>query len=242
VRSIGTMLAMLLLASAARAGCLDEAAYGGVLERYASPAGVDYRGLRQAAEWQAVVESLAACQPEGMAFWINAYNILAMDLVVRHYPVESIRDIGSLLRPVWKREAGRIGGRGYSLDQIEDDMLRARGEPRIHAAIVCASISCPPLRREPYAQERLDTQLDDQMRRWLSDPARGARLEGGTLYLSSVFTWFAEDFGDVLAFVRPYLPFDPGPAPRIRYLGYDWGLNEAPLERVGNRLGRLIAS
>lgn len=228
MRMIPTTLALLLLAGAARAGCLDHAAYGRMLERYTSEAGVDYRGLREAPGWRAVLESLAACRPEETAFWINAYNILAMDLVVRHYPVGSIRDVGSLLRPVWKREAGRVGGRGYSLDAIEDDMLRARGDPRIHAAIVCASISCPPLRREPYAEERLDAQLDDQMRRWLADPGKGARLEGDTLYLSSVFQWFAGDFGDVLAFVRPYLPFDAGPAPRIRHLDYDWGLNEAP--------------
>jgi hypothetical protein len=87
---------------------------------------------------------------------------------VRHPGIASIRDIGSLLRPVWNREAGRVGRRARSLGEIEHEILRPLGDPRIHGAIVCASVSCPPLRREPFAAARLDAQLDDQMRRWLA--------------------------------------------------------------------------
>ena len=249
------LLAILLLAasppappSAARG--IDAELWEAILARHtrevSDTAGVrvDYRGLADSPDWKRLVAGLADADPDGLegraerlAFWIDAYNILAIDLVVRHPGIESIRDIGSLLRPVWDREAGRIGGRARSLGAIEHEILRPMGEPRIHGAIVCASVSCPPLRREPFAAARLDAELDDQMRRWLASPEKGLRVdrESGTLHLSRVFDWFAEDFeagGGVLAFVSRYAP-----APerswltaragdvRIRYLPYDWTLN-----------------
>lgn len=120
--------------------------------------------------------------------------------------------------------------------------LRSRdsmGEPRIHAAIVCASLSCPPLRREPYRAADLDAQLEDNVRRWLADPRKGARIDRSarTLYLSPIFGWFEDDFGhDVLSFVAAHLPPEEaswirtqGSALRIRDLGYDWSLNDAQL-------------
>ena len=205
---------------------------------------VDYAALRGSAGWRALVASLAASDPEQLgsrdarlAFWIDAYNVLAIDLVVAGGPVASIRDLGSFLRPVWKREAGRIGGRAVTLDEIEHDILRKAGEPRIHAAIVCASVSCPSLAREPFRAATLDAQLTAAMRGFLADPRKGARLdaERGVLTLSPIFHWFAEDFapaGGALGFVRPYLP-EPTRAWLAQHAGrveldwfdYDWSLN-----------------
>jgi hypothetical protein len=204
---------------------------------------VDYAALQGSADWERLLASLRGTDParlatraERLAFWINAYNVLAIEVVRRHYPVESIRDVGNLLRPVWKRPAGEIGGRPYTLDEIEHAILRPLGEPRIHGAIVCASLSCPPLRREPYRAADLDAQLDDNVRRWLADPRKGARLEraAGTLWLSPIFDWFAEDFGgDVLGFVARHLAQDDAAwvraergSLRVRRLDYDWGLND----------------
>ena len=164
---------------------------------------VDYAALRDSADLRALVASLGRSDPqqlrtreEKLAFWINAYNILAIDLVAQHYPVGGIKEIGSWLRPVWKIEAGRIGGRSYPLDAIEHQILRPLGDPLIHGAVVCASASCPPLRREPYSEERLDFQLKDNVRRWLADPRKGLRIdhEQKRVYLSPIFDWFAEDF------------------------------------------------
>jgi hypothetical protein len=136
-----------------------------------------------------------------------------------------------------KKEAGEIGGRGYSLHQIEHEILRPMGEPRIHAAIVCASLSCPPLRREPYRAALLDAQLNDNVGRWLADPRKGARIDGSarSLFLSPILDWFADDFGDeVLPFVAAHLPAEEASwiqvhagVLRIRYLDYDWRLNDA---------------
>lgn len=206
---------------------------------------VAYAALVDSAAWERLIASLEASRPdalgsrdEKLAFWINAYNVLAIDVVRRSYPVASIRDIGSFFRPVWKRRAGTIGGRDYTLDQIEHEILRPLGEPRIHAAIVCASLSCPPLRREPYSAARLDAQLDQSTRAWLADPRKGARLDrdAGVLHLSAILDWFAEDFaaaGGVRAFVAKHAPPElaadlraRGDDVPVRYIDYDWSLND----------------
>jgi len=248
--------ALVLAASAgvpspARAEPLDEALYAELLVRHTrevpdlARTRVDYRGLTRSAEWRRLLESLSRSDPsllesreEQLAFWINAYNILAIDTVVRSYPLASIRDAGTLLRPVWKREAGRIGGRTYSLDEIEHEQIRRAGDPRVHAAIVCASLSCPALRREPFRAAELDAQLDAAMRAWLADPNKGLRIDpaSDTVWLSKIFDWFEEDFaaaGGVLRFAARYAP-EParhrleaeGERLRIRYLDYDWRLND----------------
>ncbi len=240
-----------IVAPRALAEGLDVALYARLLARHsaevpdAAGVRVDYRGLRGNPEWKRLVESLSGSDPDSLssrpqqlAFWINAYNLLAIDLVLRHYPLASIRHIGSLWRPVWDRNAGRIDGKEYSLGEIEHEILRPMGEPRIHAAIVCASVSCPPLRREPFAADRIDRQLDDSLRRWLADPRKGARLDRAdrTFTVSRVFDWFGRDFeahGGIPAYLLPYLPLETRDAlaasaapPRLRFFDYDWRLND----------------
>jgi hypothetical protein len=235
----------------ARGQTLDEALYAELLVRHTrevpdlARTRVDYRGLTRSADWRRLLESLSRSDParlerreQQLAFWINAYNILAVDTVVRSYPLASIRDAGTLLRPVWKREAGRIGGRAFSLDEIEHGQVRSAGDPRTHAAIVCASLSCPALRREPFRAAELDAQLDDAMRTWMADPGKGLRLDPASdrVWLSKIFDWFAEDFaaaGGPLRFAARYAP-EParqtleseGDRLRVRYFDYDWRLND----------------
>jgi len=206
---------------------------------------VDYVGLTREPAWKALVSEIAGTDPsalatreERLAYWINVYNIFAIDLIVKNYPVKSIKDVGSFFRPVWRRDAGTIAGRAYTLDEIEHDILRPMGEPRIHAAIVCASVSCPNLRREPFEAKRLSAQLDDSLRAWLARPEKGLRVveDDGILWLSPIFKWFDEDFesdGGVVAFVTPYAPKEARRWLTIRegnveleYFDYDWGLNE----------------
>ncbi len=243
------LLALLIPTRGALA--LDVGLYRELLERYTievnDTAGtrVDYQGLQRSTDWARLTASLDRSRPEELrtrreklAYWINVYNILTIDLVRRNYPVSSIRDLGSFLRPVWQRQAGRVGGRSYTLDEIEHEILRGFGEPRIHGAIVCASVSCPSLRREPYEAASLDLQLDDSVRRWLADPCKGARLDSsGTVHLSRIFEWFMKDFaadGGVRAFVRRYARSEVdiwlrenGEDAAIEYLDYDWSLNAA---------------
>ncbi len=241
------ILILLALPAPVSADCFDADAWGRVLSQHTREVedlmgvAVDYEALRSGPDLRAAVAALALCAPatldtreQKLAFWINAYNLLAIDVVAKGRPRESIRDLGNLLRPIWKRDAGRIGGRAYSLDEIEHQILRPLGDPRIHGAIVCASRSCPSLRREPYTPDRIDAQLDDQMRTFLADPRKGAKLEDSTLRVSKIFDWFEEDFetaGGVLAFVGPRLPFPLPDRTRLAFFDYDWSLNA--LSRAG---------
>ncbi len=233
----------LLPATMARAQqCLDEPAYAGLLLRHTRPVedlsavAVDYAALRAGnADLDAVLKSLDACDPallpsdkERMAFWINAYNILAIDLVVKNDPPESIKDIGSFFSPVWKMPAGTVNGEPVTLHQIEHDILRKMGEPLIHGAIVCASQSCPALRRTPFTGANLKQELSQQMRIFLRDRRKGVRMDGRVLRLSKIFQWFKGDFKPyegVVPFVMTYVDFDPGRKPRLKYFDYDWSLN-----------------
>ena len=228
---------------------LDRDLYAEILERFTrevpDTAGtrVDYAGLARSARWRELQASLERTDPEQihsrngkLTFWINAYNILAIDTVVRNQPLESIRDVGSIFRSVWARDAGTIAGRTVTLEEIEHEGMRPMGEPRIHAAIVCASVSCPPLSREPFEAARLDAQLDAALRRWLADPRKGLRIDRAskTVYLSKVFDWFEEDFedrGGVLPYLRAYVSESDrqwlarATSIDVEYLDYDWSLN-----------------
>jgi hypothetical protein len=249
--SLAVALLAGVLASAAAAQRIapmsfDRNLYADLLARHthavADVAGtrVDYAALGSDPEWKRLLDGLAAAveptrRDERLAFWIDAYNVLAMDVVARHRPIASIRDVGSLLRPVWKRDAGVAAGAMRTLDEIEHDILRPMGEPRIHMAIVCASTSCPSLAREPFRPETLDSQLDAAARAFVANRDKGARVEAGGLRVSSIFQWFEEDFaasGGVPAFIRRHADAELaaaidrlGPSPRLSYLDYDWSLN-----------------
>jgi len=186
---------------------------------------------------EARVEALGS-DAEREAFWINAYNLLAIKAVLDQYPTVSIKDGGSLFSPIWKKSIGAVGGPPYSLDAIEHGILRkAFREPRVHFAIVCASLSCPDLRPEPFVAARLGAQLDGQTAAFLGNPAKGLApgADGRSARVSSIFKWFAGDFessGGVPAFIRAKAASDV--AVRIRaltdaglsYLDYDWSLND----------------
>lgn len=208
---------------------------------------VDYESLADGdRHLEAYLEELATADLEALgpdarkALWINAYNALAIELIAENWPVESIRDLGGLLfNKVWDREVGTVGGRTVTLGEIEHEILREVGDPRIHMAIVCASISCPDLRSEPYMAEELDEQLDAQSRAFLSNPDKGMRLErdGATLTLSKIFDWFAEDFGGregVIDFVVRHAPDEEAEwidehrdRLDLEYFEYDWAVNDA---------------
>ncbi len=237
-------------AGAPQAGSLDPALYAALLESHTVATEdtvgtrVDYRGLSRSEDWRTLLGQLERARPdsiedpnERLAFWINAYNILAIQKVIDHYPVESIRDIGNLLFPVWKQSAGTVGGETVTLHQIEHEILRKLDEPRIHAAIVCASTSCPSLARTPFTTEGLDAELAASTRRWIASDTKGLSIdrETGRVRVSKIFDWFEEDFGGergVLKFVIRHAPRDEAawlrarPEPPIDYFDYDWTLND----------------
>jgi hypothetical protein len=196
---------------------------------------VNYGRLAADPAWKRTLDRLAGFdsrrltrREETLAFYINAYNILAIKTVVEHWPLASIKDAGNLLWPVWKRAAGVVAGREMALDDIENDLLRGLGEPRIHMAIVCASLSCPDLRPEPYNAARLGPQLAAAGREFLANPGKGLRVEGGAVRVSKIFDWFAGDFqpaGGVRAFIAAHRPDLPPDLPIRADLPYDWSVN-----------------
>ncbi|EGJ35638.1 MULTISPECIES: DUF547 domain-containing protein [Moorena] len=217
---------------------------------------VNYQKLQQNPEQlETFNASLGAVEPstyqswdeaEKIAFLINAYNSFTLESIIDQNPLKkSIRDI----KGVWKGREFNITGESKTLDNIEHKTLRAEfNEPRIHMALVCAAISCPPLRNEPYTGEKIDQQLDDQTQNFLVSP-HGFRIDRqeGSVYLSSIFKWFGEDWKKtygvddkftgnanqraVLNFISNYLsPEDQEYLERgnykIKYLNYDWSLNK----------------
>jgi hypothetical protein len=162
-------------------------------------------------------------------FWINAYNLLTIDLIVKNSDVKSIKDLGTLLQSPWKTHSWQIAGKAYTLDEIEHGILRKMHDPRIHMAIVCASLSCPDLRNEVYQEKTLDSQLDDQARKFLSNSTKGLKESASGVTLSPILKWFAEDFGGdkgVLAFVKKYKPDVSESTAINNYFDYNWNLNK----------------
>jgi len=196
---------------------------------------VDYPGLKNDPLFDQVVEQLNKTNPkklknknEKLAFFINAYNILAIKVVLDHWPMESIKDAGSLFSSVWKKNAGKINNKPVSLDMIEHDILRKMGEPRIHMAVVCASVSCPDLRNEPFISKELSEQLDDQTRLFLANPKKGLAVKGNDVHVSRIFDWFEHDFDDVgglKKFFASYRNDLPKKYSLKADLPYNWNLN-----------------
>lgn len=229
---------------------IDLALYARLLEKHTRPVPslsgtvVDYPALARSKELDRLVAQVKASRPSTLghnariAFWINAYNLLTLDLVRRHLPIEGIKDIGSFFAPVWKIELATIEGRSITLDTIEHEILRPEGDPRIHGAIVCASKSCPPLARRPFRPQSLNADLDRAMRAWLASPAKGVAIDRSRkeVRVSKIFQWFEEDFAakaGVRATIARYVPpadatwlRGPGRLAPFRYFEYDWTLND----------------
>jgi len=196
---------------------------------------MDYNRLKQSALLDRVTQQITdfplkslSSREETLAFYINTYNILALKMVLDHWPLKGIKDIGSWFNPVWKKEAGMIGGKAVSLDDIENRVLRPLKEPRIHFAIVCASISCPDLRAEPYTAKNLDQQLTAQTESFLNNAQKGVLVDGKGVRISKIFKWFKEDFkavGGVETFMMTYRKDLPQSFTIEGYIDYDWSIN-----------------
>lgn len=231
----------------------DAAPWADMLARRVAPgpdgvARFDYAGVtsQEAAalrNWLAgyqAVDPATLSRPAQMAFWVNLYNAKTVDLVLEAYPVDSIRKIkGGLfnLGP-WDEKVMKVAGQDLSLDDVEHGVLRPIWrDPRIHYAVNCASIGCPDLVARPFHSTRLEEMLESAARAYVAHP-RGAAVEDGRLLVSSIYSWFEEDFGGselgVLTHLSRYAP--PGLAPELdarlaRAEGYDdhrydWALND----------------
>ena len=242
--------------------------YAALLARHVHGGRVDYQGL--AADRPALADvasgfgavggaaERAWSRDERLAFWINAYNVFTLQAIVQHYPIRagwsglgprnSVRQIAG----VWDRLTWRVAGREVTLDDIEHRILRPEfKDPRIHFAVNCASVGCPPLRSEPYRAGAISAQLDANARSYLASP-QGVRVVGKALLVTSILKWYGDDFVERFgaappagraptdaAILRVVEAFGPAPAAalardpavRIRFLDYDWSLNDVARPR-----------
>lgn len=221
----------------------DHSLWDAVVKEYVTPEGnVDYQGLVKTPErLDAYIASLTDApfdelsRDEKLALLINAYNAFTLRLILDYWPVSSIWDIP--LNERWALARWNIGSLAVSLQQIENDYLRARfREPRIHFAINCASIGCPPLRNEAYVGDRIEQQLQSQAE-YVHRQDRWLRLEGELVYLTRLYYWYEGDFLQVadscLAYAAQFNPSiadltGEGKEKAIRWLHYDWALNGNP--------------
>lgn len=166
-------------------------------------------------------------ESERLAFLFNLYNASTLKLIVDNYPVKSIKDIGNLLKGPWDQPVVNLWGKKITLNKLEHGILRKEyTEPRMHMALVCAAKGCPPLRGEAYTAEKLNGQLDDQSRIYLSSSAGlSINQAKGVVYISSIFKWYADDFRSVPEFISRYAS-RPINKLKIKYIDYDWSLNE----------------
>ncbi|MEE8575656.1 MAG: DUF547 domain-containing protein [candidate division Zixibacteria bacterium] len=228
-------------------------AYGNLLSDFVQDGWVDYRTLKSdRARLDSLINALSgadidsATADERLAFYINAYNIITLASIVAAYPVESIKDIDG----VWGKKKWSVGDQSLTLNEIEHEILRKEfDEPRIHMAVNCASIGCPPLRSEPYFAEQIDAQLEKASVKFcLSEKYNQLSPETSTAKLSSLFDWYGDDFVESfydpdaysklsrkenasLSFVLSHYPDNQAeqfrkPDYQVEYVEYDWNLNE----------------
>jgi hypothetical protein len=231
---------IILIVFASRLLAFDHSyvAYDSLLKTFVSDGRVDYAGLRDnplpldsfltECERLTFDEYQEFTRPEKMAFVINLYNAAVLELVLSHFPLESVRDIGGMFTSPWNESFVKLFGHSVSLGQIEHDLLRGEfKDPRIHFAISQAAKGSPMLLSAPYLPQTLDTQLDIAASLFLTDRPDANRLDQGTLYLSPIFDWYSADFGGrdaVKAFVRKFFPSIPQQF-EIEYTHFDWSLN-----------------
>ena len=225
-------------------GTVDHGAFDRLLKKYVNAQGlVNYKGLK--ADQAALNQYLAllsknppaatAPKAEQMAFWINAYNAYTIRLILDHYPLKSIKDIGSSIQipfvtTPWAAKFFSVGGQKMSLDNIEHGILRKKfDDPRIHFTLVCASMSCPKLRNEAYTADKLERQLDEQGHDFLNNPSKNKPGKTAA-QLSKYFDWYKGDWAKngqtVVSWVNKYSAVKLDPTAKISFLDYNWKLNE----------------
>jgi len=225
---------------------------------------VNYTGIQGDSEWNQMLAEIPTwniqnlTKNETYALFINIYNIFAVNMIIRNpCEVDPFGDCGTLLSitdidktigiipgRVWKDPAGVLGSKTWSLDDVEA-LLRNptpySEDPRLHSAIVCASVSCPNLRNSAFTVANIDQKLNESLLDFLNNTQKGMSLNTNTktLTLSKIFDWYSSDFthfanGTVLDFILLYWPRSSSEWQfiskfkddiSIDYFSYDWSVN-----------------
>lgn len=215
---------------------LSHDSFDGLLQKYVNSAGrVNYGGFKnEKAKLVAYIEHLGDNPPESswsknkeMAFWINLYNAFTIKLILDKYPIKSIMDLNG--GKVWDTQKVNIGGKNYTLGQIEADQLLKRfKEPRVHFAVNCAAASCPPLLNKAWEEDNIQRYYEKQAKLFVNNSSYNT-LSAKSAELSQIFNWYASDFGgasNVLKYVQKYSETTLKDKAKVSYREYDWKLNK----------------
>ncbi len=205
-----------------------------LLQKHVTPSGeVNYSGFKKDIDLlQEYLSALSkntphenAAKEEKLVYYINLYNAATVKMILDHYPVNSIKDI----KNPWDKKWIKVGNKLTSLGAIEHKILRKLNDPRIHFAINCASYSCPKLQNRAFVKKKLETQLNEATRAFVNDQTKN-RISSSSVELSQIFKWFKSDFttdGNLVDFINQYLAIAINPGVKVRFIKYDWSLNEA---------------
>lgn len=211
----------------------NHSSWGKLLEKHVSNQGhVNYKTFkRDRSDLLNYIASLSKNMPndswnkeDKFAYWINAYNAMTIDLILRHYPIKSIK----VINKPWDQRFWKLEGKWYNLNEIEHNILRKMNEPRIHFGIVCASYSCPKLLNKAFTASNLDKQLTEVTKSFLADYERNT-ISKNNIQLSKIFQWFAKDFkqeGTLIDFLNKYSAVKIFAKAKKSFKDYNWDLNE----------------
>ena len=211
--------------------------YNDLLQKHVTKDGiVDYKSFKaDEAKLDTYISYLEKTTPASSwsenkqkAFWINTYNAYTIKLILENYPLKSIMDIKQDGKTAWKISFAKVGGKTYTLDYIEHEILRKNlFDPRIHVGVNCASGSCPKLGNVAFTEENVHANLDELMKEFINDSSRN-KITNNKVQISSIFDWFKEDFtknGSVIDYLNKYSNTEINSNAAISYLKYDWSLN-----------------
>ncbi|OBX25231.1 hypothetical protein A9996_10910 [Gelidibacter algens] len=212
---------------------IDHKQWNDLVQKHVSDKGhVDYKGFKKdEGALQSYLNDLAENLPQKtwsknavLAYWINAYNVYTVKLILDNYPVKSIKEI----KDPWGKKFFTLGNKKYSLEEIEHEILRKMNEPRIHFAINCASFSCPNLSNQAFTAENMEQQLDAAAKHFVNDTSKNS-ISKDSVEISKIFDWFSGDFkkqGTIIDFLNTYSTIKIDINAKVKYKSYNWNLNE----------------
>ena len=234
MKKIGLVVVAILFLSKLNA---QTTVFDDLLQKYVTKNGiVDYKSFKiDERKLDSYISYLEITSPEKTwsknkqkAFWINAYNAYTIKIILENYPLKSIMDIKQEGNSAWKIPFVKVGGKTYTLDYIEHEILRKTVfDPRIHVGVNCASGSCPKLSNTAFTEENIDSELTRLMKVFINDSSRN-KISKETIEISSIFDWFKDDFtknSSLIAYLNTYSKTKINANAKISYLKYDWSLN-----------------
>lgn len=206
--------------------------YNSFLQKYVSNSGkVNYKKIKSnKGELDAIVKSFQNNSPQKswsknaqLAYWLNAYNLFTIKLIVDNYPLKKITDLDN--GKTWDVKRIDIAGKKYSLNEIENEIIRPTfKDARIHFALNCAAKSCPPLWNRAFTTATVQSNLESRTKAFII--SKNNELAQNIVKVSKIFDWYKVDFGDLIAFLNKYSTVSTSKNVKIEYLEYDWSLNE----------------